>query len=213
MDSALSETSAQLLFIIYCRTLGPVWSELTQVDKSWKQWHLGHRCQRSRAFWVLEWTKFCQLLLIQLTKFAKGWQTKLSLSVDLENVYTSICSYSKFNVYNPWSTAAFSYAFVSILNAAIRIADIIFSCLTFFVVNLLFSWGKNVERFPLWTTRKPQVWHILDLKRERDSFEINSALLLALPSFLSHACWRLQAWVAWSTEKVCFSLAGLQHAS
>ena len=107
---------------------------------------------------------------------------------------------------------AFSYAFVSILKAAIRIADIIFSCLTFFVVNLLFSWGKNVERFSLWTTRKPQVWHILDLKRERDSFEINSALL-ALPSFLSHACWRLQAWVAWSTQKVCFSLAGLQHAS
>ena len=54
-------------------------------------------------------------------------------------MFTHVFAATPSSMFTISATAAFSYAFVSILNGAIRIADIIFSCLTFFVVDLLFS--------------------------------------------------------------------------
>ena len=54
-------------------------------------------------------------------------------------MFTHVFAATPSSMFTISATVAFSYVFVSILDAAIRIADIIFSCFIFFVVDSLFS--------------------------------------------------------------------------
>ena len=54
-------------------------------------------------------------------------------------MFTHVFAVTPSSMFTISATVAFLYGFISILNAAIRIAGIIFSCFTFFMVNLFFS--------------------------------------------------------------------------